>query len=45
VGGAEYSVYYVACEAGDTIKVPAHGNYTVSGTNEGGVIVTFKASK
>ncbi len=45
VGGVQYSVYYVSCEAGDTIKVPAKCQYTVSGTNEGGVVITAKTSK
>ena len=40
VDGTTYKVYYVACAAGDTIKVPADKDYTISGTNEGGVIVT-----
>lgn len=40
--GGEYAIYYVSCKAGDTIKVPAQSEYTVSGTNEGGVIVTVK---
>ena len=42
VDGATYKTYYVACAAGDTIKVPADKDYTISGTNEGGVIVTVK---
>ncbi len=44
VNGGEYSVYYISAKAGDTIKVPAEaeGTYTISGTNEGGVIVTVK---
>ncbi len=42
VDGATYKVYYVACKAGDTIKVPKGADYTVSGTNEGGVVVTVK---
>jgi hypothetical protein len=43
VDGATYKVYYTACKAGDTIKVPADTeNNTISGTNEGGVIVTVK---
>ena len=41
--GATYKVYYVSCNAGDTIKVPADtANTTLSGTNEGGIIVTVK---
>ena len=45
VDGVEYAVYYVACEEGQTIKVPANNTYTISGTNEGGVIITVKLSK
>ena len=45
VNGVEYSVYYVSCSAGDTIKVPESGDYTISGTNEGGVVITAKNSK
>ena len=44
VDGTTYKVYYVACAAGDTIKVPAGKDYTISGTNEGGVIVTVKTN-
>ena len=40
VDGTTYKVYYVACAVGETIKVPADKDYTISGTNEGGVIVT-----
>ncbi len=45
--GTQYSVYYIAAKAGDQIKVPAEseGEYTISGTNEGGVIITLKNSK
>lgn len=43
--GVEYAVYYAEGKAGDTIKVPATAEYTVSGTNEGGVIVTVKNAK
>ena len=42
VDGATYKVYYVACEEGGTIKVPKDAEYTISGTNVGGVIVTVK---
>ena len=45
VGGEEYIVYFVPCEAGDVIKVPADMGYTVSGTNNGGVVITAKVSK
>ncbi len=43
VGDTQYAVYYYSCNnAGDTVKVPAEGEYTISGTNEGGVIITFE---
>lgn len=42
VNGNTYKSYYVACQAGDTVKVPKDAEYTISGTNEGGVIVTVK---
>ena len=47
--GNEFAVYYVSCRAGDEIKVPVQAvntdgttayTYVISGTNEGGVIVT-----
>ena len=38
--GEKYAIYYVECKAGDKIDVPEEADYTVSGTNEGGVIVT-----
>ena len=43
VDGTTYKTYYVACAAGESIKVPADKDYTISGTNEGGVIVTVTA--
>ena len=43
--GAEYAVYYTACVEGNTIKVPLDASYEISGTNEGGVIVTVKTGK
>ncbi len=39
-GGVEYIVYYVECTEGQVIKVPTSEKYTISGTNEGGVIIT-----
>lgn len=44
VDGDTYKSYYVSCKAGDTIKVPDvdADEITISGTNEGGVIVTVK---
>lgn len=42
--GSVYYVYYTAAAAGDTVKVPAIDtySYTISGTNEGGVVITVK---
>ncbi len=45
VDGTDYAVYYIPCQAGDTVKVPASADYTISGTNEGGVIVTVTLKK
>ena len=45
VDGVEYAIYYADCKKGDSIKIPADDDYTISGTNEGGVIVTVKLSK
>ena len=42
VNGDTYKSYYVSCKEGDTIKVPKDAEYTISGTNEGGVIITVK---
>lgn len=51
VDDAEYAVYYVECKVGGNIPVPkqtansdgtANNTYEISGTNEGGVIVTVK---
>ncbi len=41
VDGSTYKIYY-AKPADGKINVPAEGDYTISGTNEGGVIVTVK---
>ena len=43
--GNEYYVYYVSAEAGESIKVPTDNAYTISGTNEGGVVVTVSLTK
>lgn len=43
--GAKYAVYYVECRSGGKINVPEALPYTISGTNEGGVIVTVELSK
>ena len=49
--GYEYAIYYVDCQAGDAVKVPlqtpnpdgsTNFPYTVSGTNDGGVVITIK---
>ena len=40
VDDVTYKSYYVSCKAKDPIKVPKDAKYTISGTNEGGVIVT-----
>lgn len=42
LGDAEYSVYYAEGNTGDTVKVPANAEYSMSGTNDGGVIITAK---
>ncbi len=42
IEGSTYKTYYVSCKTGDTIKVPKDADYTISGTNEGGVIITVK---
>ncbi len=45
VDGNKYEVYYVAVKGNTTVKVPENFVYTVSGTNEGGVIVTVNRSE
>lgn len=44
---ATYSVYYIPCKEGDQVKIPkeSEGEVTISGTNEGGLIVTVKLAK
>lgn len=53
VNGTEYAVYYVECSEGGSIAVPkqitnadgsASNTFEISGTNEGGVIVTVKTN-
>ena len=41
---SSYKIYYVSCKAGDEINVPSNGLYSISGTNEGGVVVTVKVN-
>ena len=43
--GKVYEVYYVAVEGSATVKHPTNYAYTVSGTNEGGVVVTVDRSR
>lgn len=49
--GASYGIYYVACKEGDSVNLPVISDaseentavsYEISGTNEGGIIVTVK---
>ena len=42
--GKTYEVYYVAVEGSATVKHPTNYAYTVSGTNEGGVVITVDRS-
>ena len=43
--GCKYEVYYFAVNGDTKIEVPANYTYTVSGTNDGGVVVTVNLSK
>ena len=43
--GRYYEVWYVAVEGSATVKHPTNYAYTVSGTNDGGVVVTVDRSK
>ncbi len=45
IDDVKYASYYVACTADDEIKVPANNEYVISGTNEGGVVITVKLDK
>lgn len=42
--GKTYEVYYCAVTGVGTISCPTNYNYTISGTNEGGVVVTIDRS-
>ncbi len=42
--GKAYQVYYYAVSGDMTIKVPSNFNYTLSGTNDGGVVITVDRS-
>lgn len=43
--GKYYEVYYVAVDGSATVKHPTNYAYTISGTNEGGVVVTVDRSQ
>ena len=43
--GNYYEVYYVAVDGSATVKVPANYAYNLSGTNDGGVVITVDRSK
>jgi D-alanyl-D-alanine carboxypeptidase len=43
--GRSYEVYYVAVDGSATVKHPTNYAYSVSGTNEGGVVITVNRSK
>jgi D-alanyl-D-alanine carboxypeptidase len=48
VNGADgrfYEVWYVAVDGSATVKHPTNYAYTVSGTNDGGVVITVDRSK
>lgn len=42
--GKVYDVYYYAVNGSATVKYPTNFNYTISGTNDGGVVVTVDRS-
>lgn len=43
--GKTYEIYYTAVDGDTAVKCPTNYNYTTSGTNEGGVVVTVDISK
>lgn len=43
--GNYYEVYYVAVDGSATVQHPTNYAYTVSGTNEGGVVITISRSQ
>ncbi len=43
--GKYYEVYYVAVDGSATVKYPTNYAYTLSGTNEGGVVITVDRSQ
>ena len=42
--GKKYEIYYVAVDGSATVKYPTNYAYSISGTNEGGVVVTVDRS-
>ncbi len=42
--GRVYDIYYYAVNGSATVKYPTNFNYTISGTNDGGVVVTVDRS-
>ena len=45
VDGRYYEVYYVAVDGSATVKHPTNYAYTLSGTNDGGVVITVDRTK
>ena len=43
--GNYYEVYYVAVDGSATVKVPSNYVYNLSGTNDGGVVITVSRSQ
>ncbi len=43
--GVKYLVYYVSVSGNTAVKCPTNFAYTVSGTNEGGVVITVNLSE
>ena len=43
--GSKYEIYYTAVSGNTSVKVPTNYAYTVSGTNDGGVVVVVNRSK
>lgn len=43
--GKTYEIYYAAVDGEGAVKCPSNYNYTISGTNEGGVVVAVDISK
>ena len=43
--GCKYEIYYFAVDGDTKVEVPTNYAYTISGTNDGGVVVTVNRSK